>query len=59
MKMYSLKGIYVEYGITVPMLKKLIADKKLTRVKVGAKNFIRKDDIEAYIERNTIKATNV
>ena len=56
MKMYSLKGVHDKYGITVSMLKKLIANGKITRVKIGAKNFIREDDIEAYIEKNTYRA---
>ena len=58
MKMYSLRGVHEKYGITVSMLKKLIANKEITRVKIGAKNFIREDDIEAYIEKNTFRAYN-
>ena len=56
MKLHSLKGIAEKYGISVPMLKKLIQDNQLTRVKVGAKNFISENVIEAYIKLNTVEA---
>lgn len=56
MKLYSLKDISQRYGITVAMLKKLIANNQITRVKIGAKNFIADNIIEAYIEENTVKA---
>lgn len=59
MKLYSLKQIAETYGISVAMLKKLIANKQLTRVKVGNKNFISQDIIEAYILSNTIKVEDI
>jgi predicted site-specific integrase-resolvase len=59
MKLYPLKGVHEEYGISISMLKKLIIQGKLTVVKVGAKNFIKEQDIEDYIDRNTKEATNV
>ena len=59
MKMYSLKGVNEKYGITVSMLKKLIANGKITVVKIGAKNFIKEQDIEKYIDDNTREATHV
>lgn len=59
MKMYSLKEIKEEYGISIPMLRKMINNGVITVVKVGAKNFIKKTDMDEYIERNTIKAENV
>ena len=58
MKMYSLKQIHEKYGITVSMLKKLIQNKQITVVKIGAKNFIKEIDIEAYIDGNTRVAVN-
>lgn len=54
MKLLSLKNIYDKYGISVPMLKKLIINNQITRVKVGAKNFISEEVIEEYIKSNTI-----
>ena len=59
MKLYSLKGIYETYGISVPMLKKLISNKQITVTKVGNKNFILDDTIHEYINKNTKEATNV
>jgi len=59
MKLYSLKGIYETYGISVPMLKKLIYNKQIAVTKVGNKNFIMDDTIEEYITKNTKEATNV
>ncbi len=59
MKLYSLKGINEEYGITISMLKKLIATHKLTVVKIGNKNFIKESDIEDYIHKNTKEASDV
>ena len=58
MKMYSLRGINDRYGITISMLKKLIANKQISVTKIGAKNFIKEEDIERYIEDRTIKAEN-
>ncbi len=57
MKLHSLKDIAKIYGITVPMLQKLIQNNQITRVKVGAKNFISEDIIEKYISDNTVKAS--
>ena len=59
MKLYSLKGIHETYGISVPMLKKLIYNKQIAVTKVGNKNFIMDDTIEEYITKNTKEATNV
>ena len=59
MKLHSLKGIYEIYGISVPMLKKLVYAKQIEVVKVGSKNFIDEDTIEQYIKDNTVKAKNV
>lgn len=50
----SLKEIETEYGIKVSMLKKLIGNHEITVVKVGVKNFVRRLDIEDYIDRNTV-----
>ena len=58
MKMYSLRGVNEKYGITISMLKKLIANKMITVVKIGAKNFIKEQDIEDYIETNTRRAND-
>jgi len=55
-KLYSLKDVHDKYGISVGMLKKLILNNQITRVKVGAKNFISEDVIEKYITGNTIEA---
>ncbi len=57
MKLNSLKGTFEKYGISVPMLHKLIQHNQITRVKVGNKNFISEDVIEKYIADNTIQAT--
>ena len=54
--MHSIKGINEKYGISIPMLKKLVSNKMVTVVKVGTKNFIKESDIEKYIEDNTVKA---
>ena len=56
--MYSLRGVNEKYGITISMLKKLIANKMITVVKIGAKNFIKEQDIEDYIETNTRRAND-
>ena len=53
MKLYSLKGINENYGIGIPMLKKMIRERTISVVKVGNKNFIKKEDIEEYITTNT------
>ncbi len=58
MKLHSLKDIASRYGISLPMLKKLISQNKITRVKIGAKNFIPEEVIEAYINANTINANS-
>ena len=58
MKLHSLKDIATRYGISIPMLKKLISQNKITRVKVGAKNFISEEAIEDYINTNTISANS-
>lgn len=55
MKMYSLRGISEKYGIGLPMLKKMVANKDLEVIKIGAKNFVREKEIENYIERRTVK----
>lgn len=57
-KLHSLKAIAQKYGISIPMLKKLISQNKITRVKVGVKNFISEEAIEEYINQNTINANN-
>ena len=59
MKMYSLRGINEKYGISIPMLKKLVQNKDITVVKIGAKNFIKEEDIENYIEERTVRRENV
>ena len=59
MKLYSLKGINANYGITISMLKKLIVQGNLTVVKIGTKNFIKESDIEDYIDKNTRVGYNV
>ncbi|KAB7887135.1 hypothetical protein [Poseidonibacter ostreae] len=46
-------------GISVPMIKKLIFNKKLEYVKVGAKVFISDAVIEDYIQSNTVKVEEV
>ena len=56
MKMYSLKDINNKYGISIPMLKKMVANRMITVVKIGTKNFIKEADIEQYIEANTREA---
>lgn len=55
--LYSLKEIHTRFGISVPMLKKLILHNKITVVKIGVKNFIRESIIEQYITNNTVEAT--
>ena len=54
--MYSLKDINNKYGISIPMLKKMVANRMITVVKIGTKNFIKESDIEQYIEANTREA---
>ena len=56
MKMYSLKDINNKYGISIPMLKKMVANRMITVVKIGTKNFIKESDIEQYIDANTREA---
>ena len=56
MKMYSLKDINSKYGISIPMLKKMVANRMITVVKIGTKNFIKESDIEQYIDANTREA---
>lgn len=58
MKLNSLRETEEKYGVTVAMLKKLIANNQIERVKIGAKNFISEEVIEAYIEANTIKVAS-
>ena len=53
MKLYSLKGANEEYGITVAMLRKMIKNRDLSVTKIGNKNYIKRDDIEAYILDHT------
>lgn len=55
-KLHSLKEISVRWGISVPMLKKLLSNGDISVVKIGVKNFIRESVIEKYIADNTIKA---
>ena len=52
--MHSIKGIHENYGISISMLKKLITNKTITVVKIGTKNFIKEEDIENYIDMNTV-----
>ena len=54
MRLNSLRGTSEKYGISLPMLKKLVFNKEITVVKIGAKNFIKEEDIEAYIDERTV-----
>lgn len=55
-KIHSLKAVHEKFGISVPMLKKLILNGKIERVKIGVKNYISEEVVENYIADNTIPA---
>lgn len=55
-KLYSIKDTYETFGITESMMRKLILNKQIEYVKVGAKNFIKESTILAYINSRTVKA---
>lgn len=57
--MYSLRGVNDKYGISIPMLKKLVANEEITVVKVGNKNFIKEEDIHQYIDERTVRRRDV
>ena len=56
MKLNNIKETSCKYGISEAMLKKLILNKQITRVKVGNKNYISDEVMLTYIEKNTISA---
>ncbi len=53
-KLLSLNDVEEQFGIGVPMLKKLIMNKEITVVKVGVKNFIKYADVIEYIDSRTV-----
>ena len=53
-KVMNLMEVEQEFGIGVSMLKKLILNKEISCVKIGAKNHIRIVDVMAYIEDRTV-----
>lgn len=55
-RLLNLNEVDEIFGIGVSMLKKLISEKQITVVKVGAKNHIKYSDIVAYIDSRTIEA---
>ena len=55
-KLHSFKDVHKQWGITIPMLKKLHQQRTIEVVKIGAKNFISEQTIENYIKANTISA---
>ena len=55
-KLYSIKETYETFGITEPMMRKLILNKEIEYVKVGTKNFIKESTILDYINSRTVKA---
>lgn len=54
-KMYSIKSSSIETGISIAMIKKLIANKELSVVKVGNKNFIKESTLINYLNTRTIE----
>ncbi len=53
-KLLSLNDVEQQFGIGVSMLKKLIINKEITVVKVGAKNHIKHSDVISYIDERTV-----
>ncbi len=53
-KVLNLKDIQEEFGISISMLKKLIINKEINVVKIGAKNHIKVCDLLAYIDERTV-----
>jgi len=53
-KLLSLNDVEQQFGIGVSMLKKLIINKEITVVKVGAKNFVKHIDVISYIDERTV-----
>ena len=54
-KLRSIKEQSERSGISESMLKKLILNREIQRVKIGYKNFISDNVIDSYIDNNTIK----
>jgi len=56
--LFSIKEIQSMGIIKSDMLRKLIYNREITIVKIGAKNFIARDTLISYLEDNVILATN-
>ncbi len=56
--LFSIKDIDNMGLIKSDMLKKLIYNRAITVVKLGSKNFIARNTLIAYLEANTIPASN-
>ena len=55
-KLLNLCEVEQEFGIGISMLKKLIMNREIAVVKVGAKNHIKFSDVVSYIDSRTIGA---
>ena len=53
-KLLSFNDVEEQFGIGVSMLKKLLINKEITVVKVGAKNFMKYVDVMGYIDERTV-----
>jgi len=53
-KLLSFNDVEEQFGIGVSMLKKLLINKEITVVKVGAKNFMKYVDVMSYIDERTV-----
>jgi len=53
-RLMSLKEVADEYGMTVSFWRKMIRERKLPFVKVGGAVRIKRSDITAWIDENTI-----
>lgn len=53
-RLYSIKDTYETFGISEPMMRKLILNKQIEYVKIGTKNFIKESTILDYINSRTI-----
>jgi len=56
--LFSIRDIDSMYLIKSDMMKKLIYNNEIEVVKIGKKNFISRPALIAYLEANTIEATN-